>query len=290
MIVSDDPTSDTQIQVSRAHGTTAAAAILDNDWLTVIGTAHEEGASVPSAVANDPTEYSNYLEIFRRPVNITMSLKNTHLRTGNEYLRQKKNALRDVSIDKEMSYLFGELKMDTGPKGQNRRSTRGIIPSITANASANVIDVGGDLTESAWYGYLEQVFRYGSHNKLCLGGSEAILALEKMAKGGSIQMQDVPTNDTYGMEIAKMRTTPGTIYIKSHPLWNMHPVLRQNLLIVDTEHIEEVILQDRDLKFLKDRQNPGDDMVIDEYLQESGVITRFAEAHMYLTGITGFAP
>jgi len=291
MILTDDPTSDTQIVVKRAAGTTAAAAINDNDWLTVIGTAHEHGASVPTAIQYDPTQYSNYLENFRRPVNIAASLASTHLRTGDEYLRQKKYALRDISIDREMAYLFGELYVDTGAKGQNRYHTRGVVSTISTNASANVIAVDGAITETALFGYLEQVCRYKvSEEKLILGGSEAVLALENMAKGGRISMRDVPTSETYGMRLAEVRSTVGTFFVKSHPLFNMHPVLRQNLLILDLGAIEEVIKKDRDLKFLKDRQNPGDDMITDEYLIESGIMTRLAEAHMYLTGITGFAP
>ena len=70
----------------------------------------------------------------------------------------------------------------------------------------------------------------------------------------------------------------------------MHPVLRYNALIVDTKHIKERILKGRDLSFKKNRQTPGDDMVADEFLIESGIETSFAESHMYLTGITSFAP
>lgn len=290
MYVSDDPASDTQIQCTRGFGTTAAAAILDNDWLTVIGNAQEEGAVVPTAIQYDPDEYSNYCQIFRVPVNLTKSAQVEHFRDGDAYKNAKRRALRDISIQREMAYLFGELKSSTGPKGMPLKTTRGLLTHIETYASANVIDVGGALSEQAFDGYMEQVSRYGSGNKFGLCGSGALMVLSSLAKGGNIQVQSVATSESYGMSLTKYQTTHGDLILKSHPLFNMHPVLRYNMVILDTAHIKERILIGRDLNFLKDRHNPGDDMVTDEYLIESGIETNFADAHMYLKNITSFAP
>lgn len=286
--LTSDPTSDTSIVVARAFGTTAAAALLDNDWLTIIGNVNEEGGALPSAITFDPTEFNNYCQIFRSPISMTRTAMKTRLRTGDQKKEAKREALEMLSIQKERAFIFGEFKLGTGAKGQPMRATRGIVSHITVNESANVISSIGDMSEATWDSYCEQVFRYGSNEKIALCGSTALLALASMAKNGGIQMQAVAKDDAYGMDLVKYLTPFGVLFLKSHPLFSEHPVHRQNILIVDPANVKERYVDD--LQFLTDRGTPGDDGKSDEFLNECGIETNHAKTHMYLKGITGFAP
>lgn len=294
MWVADDPVSDTQIQVSRAmgDGTLAggtAAAINNDDWLIIIGLASEEGADTPSAVTYDPTQFSNYTQIFRASLFMTRTAKRTRLRTGDQYLEAKREALELLSIAKEKAYIFGQPKAGTGyDLAQPMKTTGGLKYFIEKYASGNLVTGIGALSESAFDGYLEQVFRYGSSEKLALCGSTALSVLAQLAKGGNIQMTMAAKDDAYGMNLVKYITPFGILYLKTHPLFTEHAVWRQDMLIVDTAHITEMELDK--IQFLKNRQGNGTDGSKDEFLGESGLEVHHAETHMYLAGITSFAP
>lgn len=288
LYVSADPSSDTAIAFTRAFGTTAAASIADDAWLLIIGSVHEEGGALPSAVGFDPTEFSNYTQIFRSPLYMTRTAMRTRLRTGDQVKQARREALELLTVQKERMFIFGELKASTGTKGQPMRATRGLVSHITVNASANIIDAGGALSESEWDGYMEQLFRYGSTEKLGLCGSTALMVLASMAKRGGIQLQAMAKDDAYGMDLTKYITPFGTLYLKSHPLFNEHPVHRQNILCVDPANLVERYIDD--ITYLKNRQTAGDDAMADEYLNEAGLETHHADTHMYIKNITSYAP
>lgn len=288
LYVSADPSSDTSITVTRAFGTTSAASIADDAWLTVIGTIHEQGGALPSAIGYDPTEYNNYCQIFRSPLFMTRTAMKTRLRTGDQVKEAKREALMLLNNEKEKAFIFGELKASTGTKGQPMYATRGIVSYISTYASSNVIDAGGVLSESEWDGYLEQVFRYGSSEKLALVGSGAMAVLAQLAKNGGIQLNAVAKDDAYGMSLVQYITPFGVLYLKTHPIFSDHPVWRYNALVIDTAHIVERFVDD--IQYLKNRQTAGDDAQADEYLNEAGIETHFAETHAYIKNITSFAP
>lgn len=288
LYVSADPSSDTSITVVRGFGTTSAASIADDAWLTVIGTIHEQGGALPSAIGYDPTEYNNYCQIFRSPLFMTRTAMKTRLRTGDQVKEAKREALMLLNNEKEKAFIFGELKASTGTKGQPMYATRGIVSHISTYASSNVIDAGGVLSESEWDGYLEQVFRYGSSEKLALVGSGAMAVLAQLAKNGGIQLNAVAKDDAYGMSLVQYITPFGVLYLKTHPIFSDHPVWRYNALVIDTANIVERYVDD--IQYLKNRQTAGDDAQADEYLNEAGIETHFAETHAYIKNITSFAP
>lgn len=287
--VSADPSTDTGLTVTRGFGTTSATTIADDGWLTVIGTAHEQGSALPSAIGYDPTEYNNYCQIFRSPLFMTRTAMKTRLRTGDQVKEAKREALMLLNNEKEKAFIFGELKAATGStKGQPLYTTRGIVSHISTYASSNVIDAGGPVSESEWDGYLETLFRYGSPEKLGLCGSGALAVIAQMAKNGGIQMTAVAKDEAYGMKLVQYITPFGTLYLKTHPLFSDHPVWRYNMLCVDPAHIVERYVDD--IQYLKNRQTAGDDAQADEYLNESGIETHFAESHAYIKNITSYAP
>lgn len=290
MRVTADPTSDTAIVVARgtAAGEIAAAAIADAAWLLIVGNANEEGGALPAAVSYNPAENNNFCQIFRAPLFMTRTAMKTRLRTGDQVKQAKKEALEILSIQKERAFIFGHRSVATGARGQPLRTTRGIVRWIETLASANSIDVGGSLSESGWDGHLEQVFRFGSVEKLALCGSTALRVLATMAKRGGIELTATAKDEAYGMNLVKYITPFGELLLKSHPLFNEHAVHRANILIVDPAHIVERYIDD--VQFLKNRQTPGDDAQADEWLNEAGLELHHPRTHMWLRNITAFAP
>jgi len=287
LYVTTDPTTDTSVVVTRGFGTTAAAAIADNAWLTIIGTAHEHGGAVATAQNYTPTQMTNYCQIFKETVNLTKSAANINtLRSGDEYKDQKRRAMENYAIRKEMAYLFGELKATTGTKSQPLYTTRGIKATIETYASDNIITGVGNFTERQWDNWVRQVFTYGSESKLLLAGNTFLMALDTMAKNGGIKMQTTPKEQTYGMSLSTLVTSSGELQVKSHPLFNVHPVYSGCGFILDMENISEVDF--RATKYNKDLPT-SDDMILDEYIGESGIKVKSVRANMYIAGVTGFA-
>lgn len=288
MLVTVDPTTDTALTVQRGFGTVVAAAINDLDFVTVIGNAHPEGSTIPTAKAYSPSKLSNLTQIFRMPLSMTRTARKTRLRWDNTgpYRESKREALSLHSIEMEKSFIFGQKLEVTGPNGQPERTTGGILSFLTSNiAPGNALfNVNGTLSEDELDVLMEEVFRYGSTEKLCLAGSTFVRAITTLAKtNGTINL--VPEDKTYGLKINEYISAFGTLMIKMHPLFNQHPDWRKNALILDVDNLVYRYIDDT--MFVRNRQNPGDDLSKDEFLTECGLEVHMQETHAYITGVTG---
>ena len=141
LLVTADQTVGTSVAIQRAFGETIAAIIPANATLRVTGNANEEGGPTGTPVAVDPTKQFNYTQIFRTPLYITRTAKKTRLRTEESIVQAQIEALENQAQDMEYSFLFGERYETTGTLGQPMRTTRGIVPWISALAPANVTTV-----------------------------------------------------------------------------------------------------------------------------------------------------
>src|SRR5207247_1905492 len=121
--------------------------------------------------------------------------------------------------------------------------------------------------------WLEEVFRFGSSEKLCFAGSTALNVLNQLAKN-KMTIQAVPTDRTYGMNLTRYTTPFGDLLLKQHPLMSHNPTWRKDLMVIDVTHLKLRVLDDT--TFLRNRQSPGQDASIDEFLTELGLETRFS--------------
>jgi len=285
-----DPTVDTALPtVTRGYGSVAATAMADDEFLTIIGNAHEQGAAVPTAKSYAPTKRTNFTQIFRMPLSLTRTAKKTYLRWDNTgpYREAKREALSLYSIEMEKAFLWGEKKDTTGPSGHVLSVTDGIKAVLTTNkpggtANANFA-VDGTLDEATLDVICEDIFRYGSSEKLVLAGSTFLRAVTTLAKrNGTLNM--VPQDKIYGMKVVEYLSASGTLYLKNHPLLSQHPVWRKDAFVIDTANLVSRYIDET--RFLKNRQNPGDDLSKDEFLGELGLETEMEETHGYIRGVT----
>ena len=289
--VTTDPTADTALPVvTRSWGSVAATAMADNEFLTVIGNIHEQGAAVPTPKSYAPTKRTNLTQIFRMPLSLTRTAKKTYLRWDNTgpYREAKREALSLYSIEMEKAFLWGEQNDSTGSAGHVLSSTDGVKAILTSNkpsgtATAN-FGIDGLLDEDTWDEICEDIFRYGKNEKLVLAGSTFLRAITTLGKrNGTLNM--VPQDKIYGMKLIEYTSAFGTLYLKNHPLLSQHPVWRKDAFVIDTSNLVYRYIDET--RFLKNRQNPGDDLSKDEYLGECGLETEFEETHAYIRGVTG---
>lgn len=162
MLITGTSDTDNTITVKRAFGDTTSAELCSTDYYFKIGTAFAEGSTSGdlSTKGTILSEKTNYLQIFRKSVEITRTMANTELYGGADRPFQRKKKGIELMREMERTFYFGEPKSDTGTTHPTR-STGGIDYWIATNET----DASGTLTESEFEGFLRTVFRYGSNSR-----------------------------------------------------------------------------------------------------------------------------
>jgi len=296
MWVVSDPTVGNTIVVSRGRGSTAAAPLLDNDVLTVLGTVHGENSDVPTSINHTGLPFSNVTQIFREPFQLSGTAQNTNLRTGDAYKEKRQDALEQYNMQLEMAFWFSQMQQQSGiivgGTGLPERSTGGLFEYMVTNAVNATTNVGsgnglpGDavasqVTIDEFENAMEQYFRFGSKEKIAFCGSGALLVLQKLQRlNASIQI--IPGNDKFGLGMTKWLTPFGTLNLINHPMFSDHPVHRYTMAIVDVNKLRYRFMKGRDTGLLKNRQGNGQDGVIDEFLGEVGLEVQHEKCHGYI--------
>jgi hypothetical protein len=211
----------------------------------------------------------------------------------------KREALELHSIEMEKSTIWGIPTENTGANGKPERTTGGLVYWINTYASDNTADytaeTGSDYAGKSWLEAgekwlnteLEQVFRYGSQEKLALAGSGALLGINELAyTTGQIQL--VPGATDYGIRVTTWQTPFGVLQIKTHPLFSYEPTNRRSMIILEPKNMRFRYI--RDTRFLKDAKQSntnqsGKDSVDEEWLTEGGYEFNQAKTFGYLNGI-----
>ena len=241
------------IRLLEADDNSSAHDLSDCDTFKIVGNINPEGGEMPDAIALNPTKVYNYTQIFRTPLSLTRTALKTRLRTGNDYQKAKAEALEMHSWEMELAYLWGIRTENTGDNGKPERTTMGVINFIRQYASANCDDytLNTDYTGQAWTAggetwlknMLEQIFRYGAEDKLCLCGSGFLLGIDALAAANGY-MNLSPGQKTYGMNIREWLTPFGTIYLKTHPLFSYDVTTRNMGVIIEPKELSYKYIDD----------------------------------------------
>lgn len=253
----------------------------DCDRLTIIGTASAEGADMPESIAYEPTKLYNYTQIFRNPLEFTRTQLATMTRIKDPYMKAKTEALRMHSIEKERAYIWGIRTEGTGDNGKPIRTTGGILSYLSTNIddyttnatyAGQAWTTGGEIWLDA---QLQNIFAYGSEERLALCGNGTLNAISRLAKaGGTINL--TPSSTSYGIRIVTWTHPQGVLHLKTHPLFSLDPVFTNAMLIMDPKNILRRPLKNSDTHFIPDktRQSGGHtrlDGIKEEYLSEEGI-------------------
>ncbi|HHY44809.1 MAG TPA: DUF5309 domain-containing protein [Firmicutes bacterium] len=265
------------ITVTRAYGSTSAAAMNDNDWIVRLGNAMEEGSNAPEPNVKQPTKVTNYTQIVRTPFDETMTSEAESRKTVSERVRLRRQKALEHRLAIERICLFGEKKEDVLNK---RRTTAGIL----AHIQTNVYNASSELTEQEFEtSFCEPLFRYGSSSKLLVASSRVLSAINYWAKG---KLQIVPKDKTYGVQIIRYLSAHGELNIvKSKTLEKGYAGWAVG---IDLENIVYRPLQGRDTKLKTNIQANDLDGWKDEYLTEFGMQVKLEKTHAVLKGVTTF--
>jgi hypothetical protein len=267
------------------------------DTIVITGNGHPEGGDVGTSINFQPYRHFNFSEIFREPLEITRTARRTKLRYDKmgAYTELKRESLQSVGLKIERAWLFGERSELTSftnavaptsgtSTAKPLRTTRGLLNWLPAASTTTATpsvhwDIGtanaGVLTEVLADAFIEEIFRYGSSEKLVFGGSTFLNVLNQLAKN-KMTITAVPTDKTYGMQFYRYTSPFGDLLVKQHPLMSHDPVWRRDAFVIDPAHIKIRVLDE--LTFLRNRQGNGVDATVDEWLFEGGLEVHFSGA------------
>lgn len=253
--------TDTLTLTAERGGDTTGSLDLSSLVIWITGNANQEGAGLRSIKGTTPAEKVGYCQIFRTPFGVTETSKNTTTlikENDLDYQRRKKGI--EHATDIERSFLFGKLKKDTSG-AKPKRYTNGIINVISTHKTANVD------TEAEFDAFLEDAFVDGNTEKYAFVSAAFMSQIDQWVKAKLTLMQG-PT--TYGVRITQYQSTHGTLNFIKHKLLTGTP-FGNYCIVLDMEEAAYKYLQNRDTKLLTNRQAPGDDELVEEYLTECGL-------------------
>lgn len=268
------------IAVTRAFGTTAAAAMNAGDGLFIVGNVNEENSGARNVNTTRSSAESNYTQIFKTTIAVSGTEQEAELYGGKDLPYQRAKKGTEHALDIERAFWFSEKKYDTsGTQGKPRRSTGGVLEFIEAGNSF-VQNQGGTLTAPDFNNFLREGFTYGNNEKFLFAGGLVLQAINEFARG---QIRVKPMEKTYGMNISEYHTPFGMINLVHNPLFVED--YAGYAFLLDMECFKYRFMRNRDTKLHTNVQANDIDGVVDQFITEAGLQRGQAPRHALLKGV-----
>jgi hypothetical protein len=236
--------SQTQVTVTRAVGTVAAAAIGGGVNLYQVGNAFEESSLRPNALRLDPQRVTNLTQIFRNTWAVSGSAAAIQNIAGDSNVAENK---QDCSAfhasDIEKALFFGQ-KFSGQRNGQPFRTMDGIF-SIVSNlayypstySSTNVTVAGGTTNYTQFEAAFDPLFNQttdpkGANERVLFVGGTAKKVINNIGRlNGTYQLVDGQTS--FGLQFSTFKIARGTFRVIEHPLFNTNASWSKMAIAVD---------------------------------------------------------
>lgn len=283
--VTSDPTTATDLVVSRATAGSTAAAVADNTLLLKIGNAFAEGTGSPTSTNRNPDKLSNLCQIFKSPYELTNTARKTKLRTGDPLKNDKKRKMFDHARDMEQAFLWGRRYETVGPNGKPMRFTGGLNSFIQTNRL--VFNQGGNpaFNLDDFLEFVGTLFnRRGSgagNERIAFLGNVALTAINKaILNADNTRINyDKEITKTYGMDLHALTVPQGTLYLKTHPLMNIDPIFTESMFIFNPKGL--IYRPFRDTEEQDNIQANDADELKGQWLTECGLEVHFERTMGY---------
>jgi hypothetical protein len=285
ILVVSSVTNSTTIVFVRAMSGSTATGIDNGTKLTKIGNTYSEGSTAPTSATRNPTKFYNYCQIFKTTYDITNTAKNTKTRTGDPIKNDKKRKMFDHSVAMEMAFLFGKRHETTGANGKPLRFSGGLLWFLSQYAPSMITVFSTTPTETTFTDAVYKVFDYDSgagDERIVFAGNGALNSLNKLAATQTrTRVNFDGIVDVYGMKLQRWVLPQGTIYIKSHPLFNTHSKFTNDMMILDPSALKFRYM--RDTSFKDNIQANDADETKGQWLTEAGLEMEHAKTCGYIS-------
>jgi hypothetical protein len=270
--------SDTLTVVRGVGG--GAAAILDNDELYRISSAHAENAVSGEAKSQNPTPHTNYTEIVRDWVEASETWRHSDNETRpDDWTRQRNKKMIEHKLKLEGMYWHGKPSEDT--TGAPLRTTAGVYHVVQSNH----IDAGGAFTEDEFFGAFDTAFRYGDKNAKVGFASRLASGIVNQFPRNSIRVINGDNDSTYGLNVMRYVSNFGTLRLVTHDGME-GSVYGGHIVILDMSQLKKRPLRGRDTHMKENVQPRDQDGRKDEILSEVGLEWGEEKTHTIISGIS----
>lgn len=279
-------TDATTIVVVRQYaGTVGTGGIANGAGLTRVGSAYSEGSGSPTVVSSNPTKFLNKTQIFKTPYELTGTAKETRFRTGDPLKNDQIRKSFVHSEKLEQAFFWGKVSEITGANGQPERTMAGLRSLIQSNVTVFTADPTLDTFMNA----VSPVFNYeaggAGDERIVYAGNGAINFLNKLvASDSSVRVNYDGVIELYGQKLFKYVIPQGTLAIKSHPLFNVHPLYTYSMFVVNPMGLVYRPLKNRDTKIQKNIQANDEDKQKDQWLTECSLELHYERTFAYIGG------
>jgi len=255
----------------------------DGDDVFVVGSANYEGADVGIPDEWQETHKYNYTQIFRRPFGATRTREASETYFGQTRPKMRAEKAIEHAIDIERALMFGTRYTSTSTN-TIQRTTGG----FTYWATSNPLDLSGaSLSEPDLEGWMEDIFHHtaSGDSRVLFCSPLVITAMDQLA---AERIRLVPSDKTYGIAVRQYLTSHGTLNIVKHRLLENGTGgdgYGDWAFCVDPKKVKMRTLSGGSTKLLMNRQGPGVDGWVDEYLSELGLEFNNAEVHGILKNV-----
>jgi hypothetical protein len=279
--------SDTAFTIARGVANTTAATIPNDTYFTRIGNAQSEGNRSIASSSTNPTKFTNYCQIFKTPYQITKTALATKFRTGDPKKNEQKRKSFQHAEKIEQTLLWGKPYETTDATNGNMplRFTGGLRNFITSNRTIFSADPTVDTFLSAVYPVFDYEAGGAGDERIVFCGNGALNYLNKLVRSETnSRVTFDKVIEFYGMKLQRWIIPQGVLYLKSHPLMNVHPVYTNSMFVVNPSGLIYRPLTGRDTKVEKDIQENDADYIKDQWLTEAGFEFHHERTHAYIGG------
>ena len=216
--------SPTQLNVQRAVGTIAAAAIGASVNLWMVGNAFEEASLRPQSMVIVPNRITNYTQIFRNTWALSKTAGATMTIAGSGNIAEsRQDCAAFHAADIEKAFFFGQ-KFLGSRNGQPFHTMDGLVSIVTQNAPGNITTLGATTNWTQLEAALDPAFNQITDPKVpnmraFFVGGPARRVIHNICRLNSTYF--IQGNETsWGLQFDTIKTPRGTFNIIEHPLFN----------------------------------------------------------------------
>jgi hypothetical protein len=291
VLVEADPVSPYTSIVVRRHwgGTNAGSAIANDSILRWNGSAYGDGSRAPKAVSRNHVVVTNYIQTFKETANMPRIAEGMSTRPQKPWPQLKAEALERLKIKMEYAFLFGVAAEDSDADGNRLSTTAGITSLVTTNVfDYSSTGISLDDFEDA----MASIFKYGSKEKLAVGGNGAMLILNRMFRKnnmGTWAMNQVQ-NKAGGMRLTEYAHPFGSLMFAPSTLMTQSTAWTSWLVVVDLDNVDMVKMPNGNIAFHDNAQETDRSSHKGYYEAMLGLRLGLEECHGVLKGLTTFRP
>jgi len=248
--------STTQVTVTRAVGTVAAAAIAASINLYQVGNAFEESSVRPNALQVVPVRVTNLTQIFRNTWAVSGSAAAVQVIAGDTTVAENKQDCAGFhAADVEKALFFGQ-KFQGTRNGQPFRTMDGVYSTVnnlayypSSYSAVNVTVAGGTTNYTQFEAAFDPLFNQTTdpkvaNERLLFVGGTAKKVINNIGRlNGTYMMVDGQTS--WGLQFSSIKIARGTFRVIEHPLFNTNTSWSKLAIAIDLSSFNVAYLGNR---------------------------------------------